>query len=252
MSGSVTWDRAYGKRSDTWPGGNNTGPNFGWRCYEGNATYNTVGCLAASNYVFPVQVHAHSAGWCAIAGGYVYRGQNYSRLTGRYIYTDWCLGTFYSLTPNGPGWTLTPLDTTGIQGLAAMGEDKNGELYVCDQGAGNVYKLIDPYATVRVSAKVFLEGPYDNVADQMKDDLRLAGLVPTGEPYSALGFEQHGSGAETTTAAVLAVTGANAIVDWVRLELRQSGSPSTIVATAMHWCSAMAMWSGSMVFRRSA
>ena len=29
------------------------GANYGWRCYEGDANFNTSGCLVASNYVFP-------------------------------------------------------------------------------------------------------------------------------------------------------------------------------------------------------
>ena len=29
---------------DFWPAGDNSGPNFGWRCYEGLAPYNTGGC----------------------------------------------------------------------------------------------------------------------------------------------------------------------------------------------------------------
>ncbi|MEO8591552.1 MAG: PQQ-dependent sugar dehydrogenase, partial [Flavobacteriales bacterium] len=216
---------------DRWPGGNNSGPNFGWRCYEGSATYNTtLGCTAS--YVPAVATHTHTANWCAIVGGNVYRGAQYSRLTGRYIYVDWCLGQFISLRPNGAAWTMDTLLTGGIQGFAAMGEDMNGELFVCNQGTGNIYKITDPYAVVRVSPKVFLEGPFDGVADQMKDDLRAAGLVPAMEPYSTMAYEQHGSGNETVAPSVLAVTGANAIVDWVRVELRQSGAPANIVASA--------------------
>jgi glucose/arabinose dehydrogenase len=217
---------------DRWPAGNNTGPNFGWRCYEGNATYNSTGCLPASNYVFPLNVQPHSAGWCAIVGGYVYRGPNYSRLTGRYIYTDWCSGVFLSLQQNGATWLLDTLLESGVMGYAAMGEDLNGEIYVADQGAGGIYRITDPYASVRVSVKAFLEGPFVSASDQMSDGLRTAGLVPLNEPYTDLGFVQHGSGHESTTPAVLAVTGNNAIVDWVRIELRQNGAPTNIVATA--------------------
>ncbi|MBK7271583.1 MAG: PQQ-dependent sugar dehydrogenase [Flavobacteriales bacterium] len=36
---------------DCWPAGNNTAPNFGWRCYEGNSDFNTVGCLPQTDYV---------------------------------------------------------------------------------------------------------------------------------------------------------------------------------------------------------
>ncbi len=40
-----------------------------------------------------------------------------------------------------------------------------------------------------------------------------------------------GGGGETTTAGVLATTGTNAIVDWVRVELRLSSDATTLVAS---------------------
>ena len=85
---------------------------------------------------------------------------------------------------------------------------------------------------VTVAPKVFLEGPYDNVSGLMRDDLRVAGLVPLTEPYTALGYAQvSGGGGETTTTGMLATTGNTAVVDWILLELRNSVTPSTIVAT---------------------
>lgn len=217
---------------DFWPGGDHSGPNFGWRCYEGTAAYNTAGCGGAGAYDPPVIQHNQSDGWCAIVGGHVYRGQNFSRLYGRYIYTDWCLGTFRSLEPDGGGWTVDTLLQSGIMGFAAIGESANGELYTCNQQNGNIYRLADPYATVRVSARVFLEGPYNSGTDQMSDALRLAGLVPSTEPYTALGYPQRGWGGETVSPAALAIGGNNAVVDWVHLELRQNGAPANIVASA--------------------
>ncbi|MBK8499954.1 MAG: M36 family metallopeptidase [Flavobacteriales bacterium] len=85
---------------------------------------------------------------------------------------------------------------------------------------------------VRVALKLMLEGAYDENVDRMRDDLRSAGLVPLVEPYTALGFAQAGNGGgETIAASVLATTGDNAIVDWVHLQLRNSATPSTVVAT---------------------
>jgi len=217
---------------DRWPSGDNSAPNFGWRCYEGTGNYNTVGCGALGTYDAPIAQHNQNTGWCAIVGGHVYRGSDFPRLSGRYIYTDWCLGTFISLRPDGANWEADTLLESGIIGYAAIGEGMDGELYVCNQQNGEIRRIIDPIATVQVSAKVFLEGPFDNATDQMKDDLRVAGYLAVKEPYSALGFVQLGSGGETVPASVRAVAGANAIVDWVRLELRQSGSPTTVMATA--------------------
>jgi hypothetical protein len=80
-------------------------------------------------------------------------------------------------------------------------------------------------------AKVYLDGAYDAVAGMMWDSLRVGGLLPLVEPYTALGFPSAGgSGGESTTPSVLAVAGPNAIVDWVRVELRSQASPGTVVA----------------------
>lgn len=85
-------------------------------------------------------------------------------------------------------------------------------------------------SAVQLNAQVFLEGPY-GAGPQMSDALRSGGFIPATEPYTALGYTHVGGGGETAAPSVLNVTGNNAIVDWVFLELR-SGAPNyTVVAT---------------------
>ncbi len=87
-------------------------------------------------------------------------------------------------------------------------------------------------STVELLVKVFLGGPYGPLPNIMADGMRNAGLVPTTEPYTALGFTHHApGGGETIAPAVLSVTGPDAIVDWIFLELRSSTSPTTVLAT---------------------
>ncbi len=93
------------------------------------------------------------------------------------------------------------------------------------------FRLTPNTPGVQVNVKTWLEGPYDNGASMMRDDLRSASLIPAMEPYSALGFVQVGGGGESVAPAVLAVTGGNAIVDWVLVEARDASAPSTILAT---------------------
>lgn len=128
---------------DFWPAGDNSGPNFGWRCYEGNNTYNTAGCQPQSSYVAPVAHHQQSAqGWCSVIGGRVYRGPTYWRLTGRYLYTDYCGGHIYSLLPDGNGgFTRTQVLSTGTLGFSAIGENNAGELFLANENAGRIYRL---------------------------------------------------------------------------------------------------------------
>jgi len=78
-----------------------------------------------------------------------------------------------------------------------------------------------------VTPKIFLQGNYVSGTGLMTDALRTLNLIPTTEPYSgATGFTHSGSGGgETTTSAIVgstATAGANAIVDWVFVQLYNS------------------------------
>ena len=132
---------------DFWPAGNFDAANFGWRCYEGDATYNTSNCQPQSFYTSPVSVHENVATggtWCSSIGGRVYRGAEFPRLQGRYIYTDYCAGEFWSLTPDGlGGWVDENLLSSGAQGYAAICEGADGSLYVCNQTNGQIRKIVD-------------------------------------------------------------------------------------------------------------
>jgi hypothetical protein len=93
-----------------------------------------------------------------------------------------------------------------------------------------VHLEVDP-AAVRLAAKVVLEGPYSANTGLMSDALRAAQLLPTGEPYSALGYPFVGGGAESTTLPILAGSGQDAIVDWVVLELCDMNDPTIVVTS---------------------
>ncbi len=78
-----------------------------------------------------------------------------------------------------------------------------------------------------VAMKVLLDGPYRTANALMIDSLRALGHLPLTEPYTAMG--RIVSGPTATTAPVFATTGANAIVDWVLVELRSTTSPYTVL-----------------------
>jgi hypothetical protein len=88
-----------------------------------------------------------------------------------------------------------------------------------------------PVVNVKLNVKLFLQGAYDQATGLMRDDLRSRGFLPTAQPYTAMARTSYHTGTETTTAAVLATTGSNAIVDWVLLELRTGTGVATRVAT---------------------
>ncbi|HQW88124.1 MAG TPA: fibronectin type III domain-containing protein, partial [Flavobacteriales bacterium] len=78
-----------------------------------------------------------------------------------------------------------------------------------------------------LAAKVLLDGAWRSAANLMVDSLRRQGGLPLTEPYSATGHVL--TGATTTTTQVLAVTGANAITDWVLVELRSATTPAQVL-----------------------
>lgn len=98
--------------------------------------------------------------------------------------------------------------------------------------------------SIKVSPKVFLQGPYNTNTFLMNDYLRSSGYLPLEEPYTDLDFPQQNSGGgETTWASVLNLTGNDAIVDWVFVELRDKNAPGTVLATR----SAMVQRDGNVV-----
>ena len=104
----------------------------------------------------------------------------------------------------------------------------NGNRVVIPGSALARWQDCPPSVVVRTN----LQGAFSTANNLMRDDLRAAGLIPTTEPFTGLGFTHAGGGGgETVPGALLGTTGKNAIVDWVLLELRNKNTPSTIVAT---------------------
>ncbi len=64
----------------------------------------------------------------------------------------------------------------------------------------------------------------------MKDLLRYEGLIPNEQPYGNLA-EFNYNGTEAATDDVLAVTGRNAIVDWILVEVRDAADAANIIET---------------------
>lgn len=119
------------------------GENYGWRLYEGFGT-NTCG-ITFSNVpsILPVLDYDHSAGRCAVMGGYRYRGTKIPPLYGGYLYADECGGQIYGIATNGAGaWVNTFTNNTGFT-VTTFGEDQDGELYFSRYGtAGFIYRIV--------------------------------------------------------------------------------------------------------------
>lgn len=85
-------------------------------------------------------------------------------------------------------------------------------------------------SSVVLTAWAWLGGCYNS--GSMSESLRSAGLLPSSEPYTALGYPQiAGGGGEWCAPALFSSAVGQRAVDWVRIELRSSANPATIVAT---------------------
>ncbi|MDZ4823180.1 MAG: PQQ-dependent sugar dehydrogenase [Flavobacteriales bacterium] len=127
------------------PAGSPGGSNYGWRCYEGNASFNLSGCNGINNYDFPVADYNHGGqdDYCSITGGIVYRGSTYPGMYGYYFLTDYCEGGIRTLFPNGIGGFSEDVADPGLGfGGVAFGISSSGELYLVSIG-GTIYKVED-------------------------------------------------------------------------------------------------------------
>jgi glucose/arabinose dehydrogenase len=122
---------------DVQPASSSGGENFGWSVMEGTVAHQQP----PPNAVPPVYEYDHRAGGCAVTGGYVYRGSALPRLTGWYVFGDYCLGTINALRLESGGRVVHVLSGTDVRGLSSFGQDAGGELYAMSL-EGGVYKLV--------------------------------------------------------------------------------------------------------------
>lgn len=116
------------------------GLNFGWRCYEGNSTYNSTGCAPASTMTFPFTQYARSGGACSVTGGYFYTGSMYPNFQNKYFFTDYCDDKIRMVNSTG---VITTTTSFSGNNFVTFGEDVNGELYIAGISSGTIYKVID-------------------------------------------------------------------------------------------------------------
>jgi glucose/arabinose dehydrogenase len=118
------------------------GANYGWRCFEGNNTYNTDSCRGRRNYRFPIFSYPHNldTGGLTVIGGYVYRGNAFPVLKGYYVCADYLSNNAWKIIPNGTGGWNIYLQKNVPASIVSFGEDESGELYAASQ-TGVIYKI---------------------------------------------------------------------------------------------------------------
>lgn len=144
----------------------------------------------------------------------------------------------YRPVSGGPWTIVTGIATNGhtLTGLDPLTQYEMRVMSVCSSGGSSWSAPVsfttsdvpcEVQPTMVLALKVLLDGPYQSGNQLMSDDLRSMGLIPLEEPYTDLGFEP--SGPLTTSTNVFQVTGNDAVVDWVIVELRDPVVPSAIM-----------------------
>lgn len=80
---------------------------------------------------------------------------------------------------------------------------------------------------VALQMRVMLQGAFSSSTLLMRDDLRVKAYIPTKQPYTLSPYNY--TGTELSNSTQLAVTGNNAPVDWVLIELRSNANSKTIL-----------------------
>lgn len=119
--------------------------NYGWRCYEGKEKFNFSNCTESLKWTPPIHVYENRFDvGCSVTGGYVYRGTQFPKLIGKYIYTDFCTGIFWALSKLPTGvWINESLGDLDNMDYVTFGEDNKKELYVVGLASGLIFKVTD-------------------------------------------------------------------------------------------------------------
>lgn len=143
-----------------------SGGNYGWRKFEGNAVYNASD-PTPPNVSFPIWVYGHGSGDVSITGGFVYRGSRIPALYGKYIYGDYVSKRIWALTYDFTTPATNAFLLQGTQLISSFGEDFNNEILVVGYGnAGRIWRL-----TSTTPAPIFV----------VSKNARSFGLVPAQE-----------------------------------------------------------------------
>ncbi|MFD2552120.1 PQQ-dependent sugar dehydrogenase [Bizionia sediminis] len=136
------------------------GINYGWRCYEGNAPYNTSGCPDPNTLQFPVAQYTHTGSGnfkCSITGGYVYRGAAFPNFIGKYFFADYCSDEVGILSFENNAWNMSFTPPLNNKGFTSFGEDSAGELYIVASLTGEVFKITDANLSVEETNKINIQ-----------------------------------------------------------------------------------------------
>ena len=114
----------------------------------------STGCTCnAANLFDPQYQYLHNtAGGYSITGGYPYLGCAMPYYQGAYFFADYVTANFWSAVPQKSGALTVTSQTSALRvaqngggtqsAITSFGEDAKGEMYICNQNSGRIYKII--------------------------------------------------------------------------------------------------------------
>lgn len=156
------------------PANSTGGENYGWSILEGSASFNQNRTIQFGTLTDPIAEYDHDVGR-SITGGYVYRGETPSELTGTYLYGDFATGIIWGTKNINDRWQNTVLLDTTHQ-ISTFGEDQEGNLYVADFADGVIYSIVPP------ALSAFPVEPPVSAPDNEPDPIIEPGVEPGVEP----------------------------------------------------------------------
>lgn len=132
---------------------------------------------------------------------------------------------------NGAMNGMVFMPTPGYTGVASVSIAADDQGNTGTGGALNddAQVLINVVPTsVLLNVHAILDGAYDTGTGLMRDVLRTLPDFPVQQPYGNAPWSHAGS--EVVSAGVLAVSGNNAVVDWVLVQLRPAGDVTAVAA----------------------
>jgi glucose/arabinose dehydrogenase len=134
-AGDVGQDRFEEVDAMTLPAPGEPPLNLGWAAYEGREPLGRKRLTGApEDLVWPVTAYPHDGTACSVTGGVVHRGPGLPRLRGRYVYADFCRGTFFSLDARGArdraqADVRREAAARPMPGITSFGRGPDGALY---------------------------------------------------------------------------------------------------------------------------
>ncbi|MET0413974.1 MAG: PQQ-dependent sugar dehydrogenase, partial [Polyangiaceae bacterium] len=164
------------------------GGNYQWNAYEGDLR--SRGALPPTPlgvWTGPVVSLERAEAECII-GGYVYRGQRFPELQGKYVFADYTLSKLYALSYTRQGGQVQAQEVSllidGVLGkretITSFATDTAGELYMLIYGEGTQIQRLDKSAGVTTAPGLLSEvGAFSDLSELSAEDTLLPYTVQT-------------------------------------------------------------------------